>query len=198
MKHLKMIALGALAAMALMAFGASTASATELYQLRTGTGPDTLNAGSVIDTSPSGSSIVETTSGEVPFTCTGGTIKGKSSNAGSAIGTVLVNIEELTWNECTRPMTTVKNGSLEMHHMVGTTNGAVTGAGSEWTISGIFGTSCAYGTATGTDLGVLTTGNTHSHATLAIKATIPRTAGGFLCPSSMIWTPTTPLHRRQA
>jgi hypothetical protein len=49
---------------------------------------------------------------------------------------------------------------------------------------GIFGTSCTYGTGEGTELGTIT-GGTSPH--LTITATIPRIAGGFLCPSTGVW-----------
>ncbi len=187
MKHLKMLSLAAVAAMALMAFGAGTASATELYQLKTSAAPATLAKGTVIDASLTGSAKLES-GGEVLDTCTGGTVKGKTTTAGSSTSTVSGNIEELTWTNCTKPTTTVKNGSLEIHHISGGTSGTVTGSGSEVTINGIFGTSCVYGTGAGTDLGTLVgaTGP-HSHATLAINTSVPRISGGFLCPSTAVW-----------
>jgi hypothetical protein len=189
MKYLKTIGLAALAAMALMAFGASTASATELYKLTTGTPSiDTLGVGTTIDASLTGSAILETTGGEVLNTCTGGTVHGEITNAGSATTTVNGHIDELTWTGCTRETKTIANGSLEIHHITGTTNGTVTGKDSEVTINGIFGSSCVYGTGAGTHLGTLVgASGPHAHATLAIKATVPRTAGGFLCPSTAVW-----------
>ncbi|MDQ3725860.1 MAG: hypothetical protein M3335_08250 [Actinomycetota bacterium] len=186
MKYIKMLGLAAVAAMALMAF-AGTASATELYKLQTGAGPATLGKGTVIETSMTGSSKTEA-SGEVLETCTGGTMKFKVSNVGSATATVSGSLEELTWSGCTRPTATISLGSLEIHHIAGTTNGTVTGRATEWTINGIFGTSCAYGFGAGTNLGTLQGATApHSHATLAINAVIPRVAGGFLCPSTVVW-----------
>jgi hypothetical protein len=193
MKYLKMIGLAALAAMALMGF-AGSASATELYS-----GAVTQGKGTVIDASLSGSAILETTGGEVLNTCTGGTVKGSIENAGSATTTVSGPISELTWSGCTRETKTIANGSLEIHHIAKTINGTVTGKNSEVTINGIFGSSCVYGTGAALDLGELK-GSTTNDATLAIKATVPRTAGGFLCPSTAVWnasytvTQPTPLH----
>ncbi len=194
MKYIKMLSLAAVAAMALMAFGAGSASATKLYSGATG-----LGAGTTIDASLSGSASLETTEGEVLNTCTGGTVKGKTSNAGGSAETyVSGSIESLTWTGCTRTTTTIKNGSLKIDYTSGK-NGSVIGEGSEVTINGIFGSSCVYGTGTGTNLGSLV-GSTTGSATLAIKATVPRTSGGFLCPSTAVWnanytvTSPSPLH----
>ncbi len=186
MKYIKMLGLAAVAAMALMAFGAGTASATELYQLKTGANAVTLGKGTTIDASLTGSAKLEA-GGEVLDTCTGGTVDGVVDNPGSSTTTVSGPINELTWTGCTKPTTTVKTGALEIHYS-SNTNGTVTGSGSEVTINGIFGTSCVYGTGAGTDLGTLVgaTGP-HAHATLAINTSVPRVSGGFLCPSTAVW-----------
>jgi hypothetical protein len=75
-----------------MVFGVSTASATKLYS-----GATAMGVGTTIDASLSGSAIWETTGGEVLNTCTGGTIKGSTANAGSPFEPVSANIGELTW-----------------------------------------------------------------------------------------------------
>jgi hypothetical protein len=179
MKYIKILSLAAVAAMALMAF-AGTASATVLKS-----GTTTLGVGTTIDASLKGSAKLES-GGEVLDTCTAGTVKGPITNAGGSNATVTGEIKELTWENCTKPTTTLKPGTLEIHHITGTTNGTVTGSGSEVTINGIFGTSCVYGTGAGLDLGTLK-GVTSGSASLVINVSVPRTAGGFLCPSSAVW-----------
>ncbi|MGN6275722.1 MAG: DUF6531 domain-containing protein, partial [Solirubrobacterales bacterium] len=49
----------------------------------------------------------------------------------------------------------------------------------------IFGVSCTYGTGTGTTLGTLKGGE---EPLLSISASVPKTAGGFLCPSTATWS----------
>jgi hypothetical protein len=190
MKYIKMLGLAAVAAAALMAF-AGTASATKLYS-----GGTQKLAGTTIESSLTGSASLETTEGTVLNTCTGGSVKGKTSNSEGA--SISGSIESLTWTGCTKTTHTIKNGSLEIAYTSGL-NGSVTGKGSEVTIDGIFGASCVYGTGSGTALGTLV-GSTTGNATLAIKATVPRISGGFICPSQAVWnasytvTSPTPLH----
>jgi hypothetical protein len=86
---------------------------------------------------------------------------------------------------CTKHTTTVKTGSLEIHHIAGTDDGTVTGLLAEVTINGIFGVSCTYGAGTSTDVGVLTGG---ASPTLKVNAIIKKTAGGFICPAETRWT----------
>jgi hypothetical protein len=199
MRYIKMLGLAALAATALMAFiGASGASATVLCKT-TPVGKscptgwhypkETVIDGSV-DTS------VHLVAGPIDVTCSISTVKGKTANTGSATETVTGNIETLTFENCTCPVTVIKNGSLEIHSIGETKNGTLTGKGSEVTIN-CSGISCIYGTAaTGTHLGLLTGSSSDTEkATLHIGnpetgkgATLPKLGGSFLCPSTGEWT----------
>jgi hypothetical protein len=211
MKYLKMLGLAAVSAMALMAFlGAGTASATVLCKTAMTEGCAAAGwaypAGTVIDSSLEGPAVLETTEGVEIDTCTEGTVKGATSNAGSSTETVSGNIEEtedaggvktfpgLTWGNCTQTTDTLRSGSLEVHWIAGTDNGTVTGKNSRVTVN-TFGVSCIFGTAgTGTHIGTLTAtpknakGETEKQATLDIEAIVPKIEGGFLCPADARWT----------
>jgi hypothetical protein len=174
MKHLKMLGLAAIAAMGLMAFvGAGVASA-DLY---TNSGKTVkYPTGTTISASlATGKSAALKSGSTVIATCTAGGVHGTTSNE---TGAVTGSISSLTWENCSQTTHTISNGSLSI-----STSGVVTGKNNSVTL-GIFGTSCTYGTGEGTTLGTLTSG---SPATLKINATIPRTAGGFLCPSTGVW-----------
>lgn len=182
MKHLKMLGLAAIAALGLMAFvGAGTASATTLFtdSAKTIAYP----VGTVIHSTlkPETSAKLTDTSGNVIATCTKSTTKGKieGSNTGASVGG---NIEVLTWEGCSQTTDNVNLGSLSISWTSGT-SGTVTGKGSNVTLS-IFGASCTYGTGEGTTLGTITGG---SAPELVINATLSKTAGSFICPSTGRW-----------
>jgi hypothetical protein len=202
MKCLKVLGFAAVAAVALTAFiGASSASATVLCKT-TPAEPNTNSCPSGWDY-PSETTFTLTVdqtihwiAGPIDDTCTSSTVKGKTSTTGGATSTVNGNIETLTFTGCTCPVTVLKPGSLEIHWISGTHNGTLTGKGSEWTVN-CSGISCSYGTsATGTDLGKVTSSATSiSSATLDIGdpatgkgATLPKLGGSFLCPSTEEWT----------
>ncbi|MDQ3726398.1 MAG: hypothetical protein M3335_10995 [Actinomycetota bacterium] len=174
MKHLKTMALAAIAAFGLLAFiGVSSASA-DIYtdskktvKYKTGTTLSFSLAPGKSSVWRSGSSIVAT--------CTGGSIHGKTENE---TGTVGINVESETWTGCSQTTHVFFLGRLLV-----STSGTVGGWGTQITF-GIYGTSCAYGTGEGAMLGTLTSG---SPARLKINAPIPRTGGGFLCPTSVTW-----------
>jgi hypothetical protein len=85
-------------------------------------------------------------------------------------------------NSCTSPFTTITNGFLLIEWTSGA-SGTVRGKGSEMTIDGIFGVSCTWGT--GTLLGTITGG---TDPNLSIKQVgLVKTAGSFLCPSTLGW-----------
>jgi hypothetical protein len=178
MKYLTILA--AVAALAMMALAAS-ASATALK----GAGGTALGAGTLIEGALSKNAVLETISGEKLNECTASSLVGKTSNAGSATETVKGAINLLTWSGCEKATSTLSTGELEIHWISGTTNGTVTGKSTEVTINGIFGSSCVYGTGTGTDLGVLKGG---TPATIEISTIVPRISGGFLCPTEARWT----------
>jgi len=189
MKYVKILGLAALAAMAVMAFvGAGTASATELYS-----GATTLKAGTEIQATLSGTALLQTTDGIELDTCTGGEVKGKTTNTGSSTETVKGNIEALTWTNCTEPTSTIAKGGLEIHWTSGL-NGTVTsianpvtGEVSEVTVNTTIFGSCIFTIATGSIIGTLT-GSTTTNATFDINAIATRKSG--LCPNSAKWNGT--------
>ncbi|HET7455473.1 MAG TPA: hypothetical protein VFJ76_08135 [Solirubrobacterales bacterium] len=181
MKHLKILGLALVAAAALMAFlGAGTASATKLCEDKACT-VDYAKGTKIVSTL-SGSAILETTGGTVLDTCTGGEVNGKTSETeGEPLSG---SISALTWSGCSKTTDTTATGELKIKATSGG-NGEVEGVGSSVTVSGIFGTSCVYGTGTGTKLGELQGG---TPATLAISALVPRTVANALCPAETRWT----------
>jgi hypothetical protein len=179
MKYLKMLGLAAVAAMALMAFGAGTASATKLC---TDTACGTVYAaGTEISGSLVGSAKL-TVGSETVDTCTGSTVAGKTANSEGA--TVGGAITTLSWSSCTATTHTVALGELEIEKTAKHNEGNVFGKGSQVTVV-IFGTTCTYGTGTGTKLGTITGGTEPKMNINAVGLT--KTAGGFLCPTSAGW-----------
>lgn len=185
MKYMKMLGLAAVAAMGLMAF-AGSASATELYN-----GATTLKSGTVLDFSlkTGTSALLTETGGSTLDTCTGGTVKGKITNAGSSTTTVTGENTSITWSGCTFTTDTVTLGKLEAHHVTGTTNATLT-ADSEIgvTINTVFFGSCVYGVLANTDLGLVTGGNP---ATFTANAVAKKLSGSaFACPETSKWVAT--------
>jgi hypothetical protein len=181
MKYVKVIGLAACAAMALMAFGVGTASATTLFtnEAKTIAYPagTTLHATLV----PGTTATLENTVKEPIATCTGSTVHGTTSNTSGAAVTGAIGT--LTWEGCSQTTHTVAKGSLDVAFTSGT-SGDVTGTGNQVTL-GIFGVTCTYGTGEGTKLGSVTGG---AEPKMKINAVVNKTAGGFLCPTTGIWT----------
>ncbi len=186
MKHLNALGLAAIAALALTAFvGVGTASATVLCKEAKTTGCAAYAAGTEIHATSENSAVLETTGGVVLDTCTGSTVRGKVSNAGSSSTTASGPIEELNWGVCSRTTNTLKLGSLEVHHIAGTDNGTLTATGGiEVTINTIFGT-CTFGTGAALDIGKVTGGNPATINTE--KTVVPKIAGNAACPAHGVW-----------
>lgn len=192
MKYLKMIGLAAAASL-MAVVGATTASATQLDKVTAGGVIDPIVVGDTIDASATAGTTLNLTdtAGNPIDTCKEGTWNGKVTNAGGAASTVVVGLTSVTWNGCTQTTTTIALGELEIHTIVGTDNGTVTGKNTVWTTN-VFGVSCRYGTGAGTHLGELT-GVTSStqHAILHINANIlEQEPKQFLCPDSGRWVGT--------
>jgi hypothetical protein len=187
MKYIKMLGLAAVAAATLMAFiGAGSASATTIHssggKLPKGT---TINA-----VLRSGTEAV-LQAGFGNIACGESTVHGITSTTGGAAETVEGNIGTLTFGACTGDTVTVlKTGVLAIHHIAGTTNGTLTGFGSEATTvsHNVGGVHCIYRTET-TDLGALT-GNNKGNAVVHVDTTLHRVPTSFLCKSTATWTAT--------
>ncbi len=145
--------------------------------------------GAVLDASvtPGTTGILETTGKVLVDTCTGGTVKGKSSNAGGgeAEEPVTGTIETLTFSGCSRTTTVLKLGGFEIQRIAETEDGKLIGTGgTEVTINTIFG-SCVFGTGTALDLGTLTGGES---PTIDFNAIVPKISGNVACPGHAILT----------
>lgn len=192
MKYLKILGLAAVAATALMAFiGAGTASATVICTTKPTGGECPAGwdypAGTVGKASlKSGTTVVlESTSGSTLVTCSESTVGGTSENTGGATSTVKSILTSLTWGGCTTTVDTLNAGTGELHWISGTTNGTLITFNNLVTTN-IFGVSCSYGTgAAGTDMGTTVGGNPGS---LTVKTVINKQEGGFLCPSTTLFT----------
>ncbi|HET7455550.1 MAG TPA: hypothetical protein VFJ76_08520 [Solirubrobacterales bacterium] len=184
MKYLKILGLAAIAAAALTAFlGAGSASATVLCTENVSPCPV---GKTVVELtwSTTGSQELETTGGTVLDTCTSAHIAGSISSQGSG-KPAKGPISSLTWSGCTRTTDTLALGELEATQIGTEDKATVVGKGSSVTVNGIFGTSCVYGTGTGTTLGTMVGGKP---ATLNINALVPRTVANALCPAETRWT----------
>jgi len=171
---LKHSLVAAAALVMLLAFGAGSASADEICT--TNTTPCTSQI-TTFESSGVGTATLETTGGTTLVSCSGKNNKGTIQKIGSAIAIVLSIIN---WFECTGTVTTIKNGSLEINSSGGT-SGSVAGKETEVTV-GVLGTTCTYGTGSGTTLGTI------NGTALTFNAVITKTAGSFLCPSSARYT----------
>jgi hypothetical protein len=190
MKYLKMFGLAAILAMAFSAYlGAGSASATVLCTTKVAP-PCGANwdepAGTVVEASLIGSAVIEDTSGTKLDTCLTGTHKWEMTNTGGAGMAVGQKLLELTFGNCTGPAKAVALGTEEEKYIEGTENGTMTDKGTEVTGT-VSGVSCTYGTGTGTDIGQFD-GGLGEKDVEEISAALTKTAGGFLCATSIKWT----------
>jgi hypothetical protein len=185
MKHIRTMALAAMTAMALFAFGVGSASATTLEDANG-------NHPTEIDASLVGSAVLS--AGSLVDTCTEGTVKVTNLTTGSASETVrgTVTPADLTWGNCVNePTITVEGGELEIHHKAGTSSGTITGTTFSVTVLVGGSVTCSYGVTNNDSmvhLGTLTGSDTTP--IIEIDTTVPKRAGGFLCPSTATWQAT--------
>jgi hypothetical protein len=183
MKYFKMIGFAAV----VTAFvGAGIASATKLYS-----NDAPLSKGTTINAVLKAGTEAVVKTGFFNMACGESTAHGVTSTTGGASEAVKGNISTLNFGECTGDtVITLSNGSLEVHHIAGTTNGTLTGSGTEATMifHNVGGAHCIYKTEA-TDLGILT-GNTSGRATIHVEAALTRVPTSFLCASSAILTAT--------
>jgi hypothetical protein len=179
MKHLKMLGLFVMAAASLMAFS-SSASATIL------TSPSGTKYEGKIEATAVSSLLLQASFANI--TCTQSTVAGTPTNFGSATETVSGPISTLSFSSCNATVTVLNNGRLEIHTEKAKENGngTLTGSGSKVTVA-VFGTSCVYGTGSGTDLGTLKGSDTGT-AKMEINANLPLEEGGFGCANPATWT----------
>lgn len=179
-----------LTACAILMVFASTASATTL----------TSGSGTVVKTGTEIKSSLKTktsstfldTTGLIQNTCASSTVSGKTSNETGTTVTILITVWE--WQSCTRTWVLIAAG---LWHI--SSNGTVTGSGTEFETEVPGGGHCVYGTSTGVTLGTLTNASSStSSASLAVNAVLPliKTVNG-VCSSTIKWvaeyTVTSPL-----
>ena len=186
MHYTKLFVLAAVAAVALMAVASSASAAGG--GLYSGTTP--LGLGSSLDFSiPSGgaANLVDT-SGNTLDKCTGSTVKGELTNAGSATVNPTGTISELTWTGCTFTTKTVSTGNkLEIEWTSGTNGSVKADSPIEVTINTVLFGSCIYGVAKGTSVGTLTTFGSGA-ATFDANAVATRFGTNVPCPATSKWT----------
>lgn len=182
MQYLKMLGLVALAAAGLMAFaGAGTAWADEICTENASPCPVGKRI-TTLEYSLSGSITLEQTEGSSLTTCTEAHLHEDITSQGVGLS-IVKDLTAFSIGNCSTTVDTLKSGSGDINNSGGS-NGTDVDRETEVTIT-VFGVSCAYGTGSGTDRGTLKGG---SGAKLEINAVLPKTAGGFLCPSDARWT----------
>jgi hypothetical protein len=195
MNYLKMLGLAAIAAMGLMAFlGAGSASATVICKTNADPCPSAwmVNSGEELSATLEGTAALESTGGETLDTCTGGSVSGPTEQTGSATETVSIksSITQVAWSGCTATTDTVSGGTTEFHKINGVNAFTVTVRETKVTVN-IFGVSCVYGfESTYKDIGKFIPAEPPKKARMEISTIVPKTSGGFLCPSETRWTAT--------
>jgi hypothetical protein len=204
MKYPKALGLAVAAALAFAAFaGAGPASATVLCkEEKTPCGAADYPAGTEFKAQlVNGVSDLWKAGEKVINTCTASTITGKTTTTGGATSTVTLPLSSLTWGGCTTARKALKPGTFEIHYRGAELNpdATVTSIGMEWEEAG-----CTYGTGAGAVLGGFTKTKPGSHTILDVQITVPKLAGGFLCPITVKWEATytitapTPLYVRES
>ena len=177
----------------------TTATMTGKYKITTPTGLSVdASALTTITTAYTGAIEAESegsislTSSGLEVTCGKSSLKAIVEQHGSGV-TTGGKVSSLSFSECTRHVTVLKQGSLEVHLIAGTNNGTVTSSGAEVTVlyTTIFGSvHCKYVT-NGTDIGRITSATTNTaHAVLDLEsASIPVGEGSHgLCGTTATMT----------
>jgi hypothetical protein len=175
MKYIKILSLMAVAAAAFMAM-AGSASATIIESTA-----GQLGKGAVIESSGTNAVLK---AGFATVECANSAVSGVVTNAGGASSTVEGDISTLDFTNCNMTVTTLKEGTLVVHHISGTKNGTLTSTGAEVKVDN-HSVSCVYGTPNATDIGTITGGEP---ATLNASASLTKISGGFLCANTAAWT----------
>jgi len=132
---------------------------------------------------------LSTTGGVIEDECTGAGVVGKLTNTGGKGSPVLtVDNTNLTWSGCTKATKTLTGGELEIHNIAGTNNGTVTAKGFAITVL-TGGLDCAYGAATGTDLGTFKSGVEGLDGVLEVNTIVKRNNehSNVFCPETAKW-----------
>jgi len=158
MKHLKMLSLVAAVAMAVtMSLAAASASATVLCKTASNPCPSESRyaSGTVLDASlASGTSLTFENPSQPVDTCTGSTLKAKSTGTGGSGQSVPFAVEELTFSACTSTALLTVRGEMQLHWISGSSNGILTARGTAGSAAG-----CSWSLNEWTTIGVVKGGN---------------------------------------
>jgi hypothetical protein len=192
MKYVKMLGLAAATAMALTAlFGASSASATVLCKTYEtpcavawtyGTNLEitaTLQAGSTLEVRDIHEVLLDT--------CTGSTIVGKTTEAGTKTTPVVGPNESETFTGCTGTTTVIKKGGFKVNYLGPFTKGEfiLTNDNVTFVEAGI---SCTYGSGAEDEVGVVESDESTSYGEINFEGEFAKEGGSFLCPAVVFWT----------
>jgi len=177
-----------LAIIAVALIGVEASSATALCKTTTTPCDSGYGKGTTLDASMTSgtTAILKSTSETVLDTCTAGTVKGTTANAGGgeAEEPVTGTVETLSFSSCSRTTHTLKTGEFEIQKIAETDDGTLISRNAEITVDSIFG-SCVFGTASGTDLGTLKGGES---PTIEVNAVVPKISGNGACPAHAVLT----------
>jgi hypothetical protein len=184
MKNVKMLYLATCAISLIALVIAGPASATIL----TGSG-GMLGTGTAIEASAEGTIILHPPIGDIE--CSGSSMSGSITNAGSSTETVTTSLSSFTATGCNATFHVINLGTIEIHTSSSTANnnGTVTSTGLTFTIE-FAGFHCIYKT-NGTDLGIATGSSvTGGRGTIHVHAFVPREGGrsGAFCGEKAEWT----------
>ncbi|MDQ2629688.1 MAG: hypothetical protein M3Y75_01750 [Actinomycetota bacterium] len=174
-RQLNRIALAALAASLAVLAGAGAASATIL---EVGGIAKKEKVEITASRTAGTSSVLSRTDGSLANTCTASHVNGSTESPYTG-ATVTAPLSNLSFTNCTRPVTVHNAGTLHVEHIAGTTDATVTSSLAEVTVGSPFGVLVCK-TGTGVDIGRLT-GVKEGHATIDINAVLNC---GFLVPSA--------------
>ncbi len=188
MKYLRMLAAAAVVAAAGTTFaGAGTASATVLCATTTQPCVEVYPVNEKYHGETTAGAVLETSSGEQMSKCESSTIKGQVVEPGGAGEVAVLSIGGLTWVGCSAKVETVVTGELGVEYIAETDDGTVTDLRTKLAVVYLGGT-CTYAISekVASTLGRLT--GALMIPTLDVNGSLPKVAGGFLCPTTMKWT----------
>jgi hypothetical protein len=192
MRYSKMVGLVAfLAVLVAGAIGIGSASATVLCKkwqspcLKAETYPENTEINATLE---AGNSLeIKDTLAKPLSTCTGSTIKGKTTNVGSETEPVNGNVATLTFTGCAVQVFVLAPGQFSIDYVGPNTSGRLTLTGTRVTIIQEF-TDCIYTTGAGAIAGPMTSAKEMTSPTIDFAVTLTREAGGFPCPADIIWS----------
>ncbi|HET8956490.1 MAG TPA: hypothetical protein VFN18_12605 [Solirubrobacterales bacterium] len=169
MKSFKRLAIAAIAAMALMAAGAAATASATTIEINGVTQNKSVEITASLE--PGTSFLIKDSGGTTADTCTelDMTFHTEAPYSTTKLGAV---ITKLGFTKCSHTTTVLNNGTFDIHHIAGTTDGLIIWTGGEVTIvSTAFGVSAVCKGGAGTTLGTLT-GKASGNAAVDINAKV--------------------------